>query len=567
MLSNLHVKNLALMEECDINLTPGLNILSGETGAGKSILIGSINLALGAKADKDMIRHGADYGLVELVFEQLDDNVLTALEEMDLPIEEDVVIIQRKITPTKSILKINGETVTARQVKALAETLIDIHGQHEHQSLLKASKHMEILDAYAGTEVIEALRQLSETFKHYKNLQQQLEENSLDEGQRQRELDLLQFEVQEIESAALKPGEDEELEKDYRKMLHSRQIGEALQKCMQSTDYDQGAGAWISRAIRELKPVLSFDEELGELDALLVDVDSLLSEFNRMALHKAEDMDFSEKDFVDTENRLNIIHHLKDKYGNTIEKILESLSDKQARIEELLHFEEYIQDIKQQIWQAYNQVIVHCEVISGLRKKAAAALSKVLTQALLELNFLDVRFEIVLRPKAEPGTKGLEDVEFMISTNPGEPLKPMAQVASGGELSRIMLAIKTVLAKRDSIDTLIFDEIDSGISGKTAWRVSEKLGELGKAHQIICITHLPQIAAMADSHYLISKKVEDGSTVSGIDKLGEEEAIFELARMVGADEIADSATEHARNMRLQAARYKSSRTLNSCDKL
>ena len=284
MLSNLHVKNLALIEESDINLTPGLNILSGETGAGKSILIGSINLALGAKADKDMIRHGADYALVELVFEQLDDNVRVALESMDLPVEEDVVIIQRKITPAKSILKINGETVTARQVKALAEYLIDIHGQHEHQSLLKNSKHMEILDAYAGAELEAELGQLQEAYRNYRKLKEQLESENMDEAQRKRELDLLQFEVEEIENAALKPGEDEELEREYSRMLHGKRIGEALQNSIQSTDYDNGAGALVSMALRELKQVLAFDEGLQDLDSILMDVDGLLSDFNRAAL-------------------------------------------------------------------------------------------------------------------------------------------------------------------------------------------------------------------------------------------------------------------------------------------
>lgn len=556
MLSNLHVKNLALIEESDINLTPGLNILSGETGAGKSILIGSINLALGAKADKDMIRHGADYALVELVFEQLDDKVCQALEAMDLPVEEDVVIIQRKITPTKSILKINGETVTARQVKALAEFLIDIHGQHEHQSLLKNSKHMEILDAYAGTELEAELVQLQDAYRNYRKLKEQLEGEKLDEAQRKRELDLLQYEVEEIENAALKPGEDEELEREYSRMLHGKHIGEALQSSIQSTDYDNGAGAMVSMALRELKQVLAFDEDLQELDSMLMDIDGLLSDFNRAALRMAEDLEFSEEDFVHTEERLNVINHLKDKYGHSIERILAYAEDKQSRMEELLHFEEHLQRIEMQMNQAYNLVLQHGQVISGLRAEAAAKLSLVLTQALLDLNFLDVRFEIVLKAKEEPSAKGLEDVDFMISTNPGEPLKPVAQVASGGELSRIMLAIKTVLAERDSIDTLIFDEIDSGISGKTAWRVSEKLGQLGKAHQIICITHLPQIAAMADSHFLISKRVQEGSTVSGIDILDEEESIRELARMVGADEVDASAAEHARNMRVQAMQVK-----------
>ena len=556
MLSNLHVKNLALIEECDINLTPGLNILSGETGAGKSILIGSINLALGAKADKDIIRHGAEYGLIELVFENLDDKVQTALEAMDLPVEEDVVIIQRKITPVKSILKINGETVTARQVKALAEVLIDIHGQHEHQSLLKSSKHMEILDAYAGTELLEELSKLKDAYQEYKHLQEELEEENLDEGQRKRELDLLQYEVEEIEQAALKLGEDDALEQDYHRMLHGKQIGEALHKTIQCTDFDRGAGAMVSTALRELKQVVSFSEDLEELDSLLMDIDSLLNDFNRAAINMADALEFSEEDFMQTEERLNIINHLKDKYGKTIEKVLAYAEEKQARMEALLHFEEHLQQLEAKKNCAYNKVIQHGKVISSLRKVAAEKLSQILTKSLLELNFLDVTFEIALKPKPEPTSKGLEDVEFMISTNPGEPLKPMAQVASGGELSRIMLAIKTVLAERDSIDTLIFDEIDSGISGKTAWRVSEKLGQLGKAHQIICITHLPQIAAMADNHFLISKKVQDGSTISSIDALNEEESVHELARMVGADEVDTSATEHARNMRLQAMQFK-----------
>ena len=556
MLLNLHIKNMALIDEMDIDFGENLNILTGETGAGKSIVIDSIMLALGGKTPKDFVRKDADYGLVELVFEQLDDKVRQALESMDLPVEEDVVIIQRKITPTKSILKINGETVTARQVKALAEFLIDIHGQHEHQSLLKNSKHMEILDAYAGEELERELEQLQAAFKEYRRFKDQLESENLDEAQRKRELDLLQYEVEEIENSALKPGEDEELEREYSRMLHGKRIGEALQNSIQSTDYDNGAGAMVSAALRELKQVLAYDEGLQDLDSMLRAIDGLLSDFNRSVLRMAEDMVFSEEEFIHTEERLNVINRLKDKYGHTIEKVLAYAEEKQARMEELLNFEEHLRKIEKDMQRAYALVLQHGQAVSAFRAQTARVLSQVLTQALLELNFLDVRFEIALKPKEEPTAKGLEDVEFMISTNPGEPLKPVAQVASGGELSRIMLAIKTVLAERDSIDTLIFDEIDSGISGKTAWRVSEKLGQLGKAHQIICITHLPQIAAMADSHFLIAKRVQDGSTVSGIDILDEEESVRELARMVGADEVDASAADHARNMRAQAIQVK-----------
>ncbi len=556
MLSNLHVKNLALIEECDINFTNGLNILSGETGAGKSILIGSINLALGAKADKDMIRHGAEYGLVELVFEALDDNVKATLEEMDLPIEEDVVIIQRKITPTKSVLKINGETATTRQVKCLAEALIDIHGQHEHQSLLKTSKHMEILDNYAGTELLEAMKLLQAEYDNYIQLKEKLESESVDEAARKRELDLLQFEVEEISTAMLKQGEDEELEHTYQKMRHSLQIKEALHKSMQYADYENGAGNLVSQALRELKSAVHFDEELQQLETVLVDADSMLSDFCHAALKLSENMDFSEETFAEVEERLNIINHLKDKYGSTIEDILTYEVEKTARMDVLLHYEEHLLNMQADMESAYRQLLSYCDTVTSLRIKAKENLEEILTKALLELNFLDVNFEICLHKKEEPTRKGIEEVEFLIYTNPGEALKPMQQVASGGELSRIMLAIKTVLARKDAIDTLIFDEIDAGISGKTAWRVSEKLGELGQAHQILCITHLPQIAAMADSHYLISKSVVDGSTVTDVERLQNEQQILELARMVGSDVVDISATEHARHMRTQAVSYK-----------
>lgn len=556
MLSNLHVKNLALIEECDINLHPGLNILSGETGAGKSILIGSINLALGAKADRDMIRHGAEYGLVELVFENLDDSVKKALDDMDIPSEEDVVILQRKLMPNKSILKINGETATVRQVRALAETLIDIHGQHEHQSLLKNAKHMEILDSFAGKPMEEALLQVKEAYHRYQSLKEQLENENLDENQRKRELDLVQYEVTEIEEAGLRPGEDEALERDYRLMSNSRHIREALAKCMQYTDQDQGAGAMVSMALREIKQVLSYAKELEDADSMLMDIDSLLSDFNRTVMRLNDSMEFSEEAFAQTEERLNQINRLKDKYGYSIEEILTYLEKQKERLETLLHYEEHIACLEREKEAAHQKLAAHCKTVTEYRKEASGRLAEVLTGALKDLNFLDVRFAVKLLPREHPNASGSEEVEFQISTNPGEPLKPMGQVASGGELSRIMLAIKTVLAKKDAIDTLIFDEIDSGISGRTAWKVSEKLGELSRAHQIICITHLPQIAAMADSHYLIDKSVQDGSTVSTIDILKEEASIKELARMVGGDALSDSAMEHARSIRAQAEAFK-----------
>ncbi len=556
MLSNLHVKNLALMKECDMNLCPGLNILTGETGAGKSLLIGSVNLALGGKADREMIRRGCDYALVELVFENLGPEVYEKLQDLGLSVDEDVVILQRKIQASRSFIRINGEQVTARQVKELAELLIDIHGQHEHQSLLKASRQLEILDSFAGQEQKENLERLKADYEEYRQAKQKLEEESLDESGLARERDLLNYEVREIQVAALSVGEDEELEARFLKLENARKIIEALHICADATGYDEGAGASVSKALGELRQVADFDKELEELHSTLIDIDSMLSDFSREAGRYADSLGFEEESFYEVSSRLTEVNRLKSKYGGSVESVLEYCETKEARLKELDHFDEYIENLRQKASEAYERVMEDCAAVSAVRRQCAPVLSDLLKTALCELNFLDVQFSIALREREKPGEKGLEDAEFLISLNPGEPLKPMTQVASGGELSRIMLAIKTVLADQDRIDTLIFDEIDSGISGNTAWRVSEKLGKLSASHQVICITHLPQIAAMADAHYLISKHVEDGNTVSGIEELDEETSVGELARMLGAEQITDSAAAHARDMLAQAKSYK-----------
>ncbi len=556
MLSNLHVKNLALMKECDMNLRPGLNILTGETGAGKSLLMGSVNLALGGKADREMIRRGCDYALVELVFENLGSEVYEKLQDMGLSVDDDVVILQRKIQASRSTIRINGEQVTARQVKELAELLIDIHGQHEHQSLLKASRQLEILDLYAGQEQKENLERLKTHYEEYRQAKQKLSEEDLDESALARERDLLNYEVREITAAALSVGEDEELEARFLKLQNARRIIEALRSCAAATGYDEGAGALVSRALGEFRQVADYDKELQQLHSLLLDIDSLLSDFSREALRYADSLDFEEESFYEVSSRLTEVNRLKNKYGGSVQSALQYCQEKEARLKELEHYDEYIEELRQKERAAYERVIADCAEVTAVRRQCAPVLADTLKTALSELNFLDVQFSIALREREKPGEKGMEDAEFLISLNPGEPLKPMSQVASGGELSRIMLAIKTVLADQDHIDTLIFDEIDSGISGNTAWRVSEKLGKLAASHQVICITHLPQIAAMADAHYLISKHVEEGNTVSGIEELDEEASIGELARMLGAEQVTDSAAAHAKDMLAQARLYK-----------
>ena len=551
MLISLHVKNLALIKETEVNFKEGLNILSGETGAGKSIIIGSMNLALGARADKDMIRTGAEYALVELVFQVTDEDVLSTIKKLEIPVEEDgIIIIQRKIQPTRSICKICGETATTKQLKELSELLIDIHGQHEHQSLLYKKNHLSILDSFAGEDLAVVKDKIKKVYHTYTQLQKELESFGADESVKAKELSLAEFEYQEIEDASLVVGEDEELETSYRRMSNSRQIVEAASRAYQMTGSgdDQTAADAVGRAVRELHSIEEYDAKATELAAELANIDNLLSDFNRSIAEYLSDMEFDGQVFADTEERLNLLNHLKLKYGGTIEKVLEYQKTVEEKIEKLRNADAYRLELQTKLKETTEELQKLCQKASSIRAKEAKKLSADMIKALTDLNFLEVQFEIQVRQKEEYSSTGFDDVEFMISTNPGEPLKSLGNVASGGELSRIMLAIKTVLASRDKIPTMIFDEIDTGISGKTAWKVSEKLGALSAGHQIICITHLPQIAAMADHHFRIAKQAVDNATVTGITQLEADEVVEELARLLGGEEITDTVRENAREL-------------------
>lgn len=556
MLLSLHVKNLALIEETEIEFTPGLNILTGETGAGKSILIGSVNLALGAKADKELIRRGAESALVELTFFDESGRVKEKLDELELPCEEDCVTISRRIQPGRSISRINGETVTVKQIRELSELLLDIHGQHEHQSLLHKKKHREILDAYAGEALLPILSDIKRLYQERRRIEEEMEAAGMDEAARKRELELLHFELQEIEEAQLIPGEDEELENSYRRMVNSQKIGEALGISYRCTGGDEeSAASLVGRAVRELYGVTSYDERLLGLSDQLTEIEGLLNDFNRELSDYMSDSEFDGADFQRTEERLNLINHLKDKYGRTVLEVIEYSSVISEKIEKLEDYENYMAGLKSSHDKIEKELIQTCEKASALRKEEALVLTRTLKKALEELNFLTVEFTVKIEKK-EVAADGFDDVEFMISTNPGEELKPLGMVASGGELSRIMLGIKTVLADKDAVDTLIFDEIDAGISGRTAWKVSEKLGMLSAAHQVICITHLPQIAAMADTHFMIAKETDGISTVTGIRRLDVQGAMEELARLLGADELSEAALYNAEEMKKQASKIK-----------
>lgn len=554
MLQNLHVKNIALIDETEVDFGQGLNILTGETGAGKSILLGSVGLALGEKYSSDLLRNGAENGLVELTFSVDDGQIRQKLEEMDIIPDDGMVTLTRKFTGSRSISRINGETVNTGKLKEAAELLIDIHGQHDNKTLLQRKNHLVLLDLFGRKEIAPIKSEMSKCYKEYRAICKKAEETSLNDEERRRELSLYEFEVHEIEEAALRENEDEELEETYRRMTESRKITDAVAQTYRYTceDSSANAGDCLTRAIRAFREAAEFDEEGDRLCALLMDVDSLLNDFNRELSEYASKFEFSEEEFKETEERLNLINHLKAKYGSSVSDVLAYCESKRHRIEQLNDYDAYIKQIEEEKEKALKKVERVTKKLHDVRNRYKTVFADEICIHLKELNFLDTRFEIHLKDAGQFSANGKDEAEFYLALNPGEPVKPLENIASGGELSRIMLAIKTVLADAEDTPTLIFDEIDAGISGVTAAKVGEKLKLIGKSRQVICITHLSQIAAVADSHFLIEKSAENESVKTRIRLLNEEDSVKELARILGGDKITSSIMESAREMKEMA---------------
>lgn len=549
MLENLHVKNLALIEEEDITFLDGLHILSGETGAGKSIILGALGLALGGKVSKDMLRDPGKEALVEAVFRITRDSQRKQLAELDIEPYDDEIILSRKITESRSVAKINGEMVPAIKMKEVGDIFLDIHGQNDHQSLLHKKKHLEMLDEYAKNEVGPLKERMQTAYKTYAAKQQEWKEANQLDGDREREISFLEYEIKEITEANLEIGEDARFENQYRRLSNSKRIMEALSEAYQQTSGSDGASEQVGRAVQRLHQILSYDEALEPMFESLNDIDSLLSDFNRDLSQYMAEAEFDEEMFAQIDGRLNEINRLKDKYGATIEDILAAKQEKEDRLEKLMHHEACLAKLTQALNDAKKEAEDAAFALSGMRKRYAKELSGKVEEALMDLNFLDVHFSMEFLQTDHIGADGYDDAQFMIRTNPGEPIRPLKDIASGGEMSRIMLAIKTVLAEHDDIDTLIFDEIDAGISGRTAQAVSEKLHLVAKEHQVICITHLPQIAAMADHHYLIQKDVVGNETISSIEALSYHDSIKELARMLGGTTITQTVLDNAKEMK------------------
>ena len=564
MLQNLHVKNLALINELEITFDEHLNILTGETGAGKSVLIGSIESALGKKISKDMIRPGAKEAVIELLFWIEDEKLIKEIEAFDLEVEDGQIFIKRVINEKRSINKINDSTVTLNTLREVSRRLFDLHGQQEHQVLLKEKNHLSMMDHFLPIEAkksLEECRELSKKYHKIEEISTKIKEISIDDQQRLREMDFLKHEISEIENANLVKGEDEELETVYQKIVHSRDIIISCQAARMLTGYEEetSIGNQLSESIRRMQEISHLDPQISEFYEQLLSVEDLLNGFHQELTTYMENMEFDEQTYQEVEERLNVINSLKDKYGPSIEDVTAYGQKAEKRYNMLCDAEHEIEILKNEQERIRERYLKEAKNLSEQRCKVAKTLGSNITKALEDLNFLDVRFEIEVTKKDQISADGMDQIRFMISTNPGLPMRPVQEVASGGELSRIMLALKSVAAQADGVDTLIFDEIDTGISGETANRVAKKMAVISKDHQVIAITHLPQIAAMADSHFEIEKNVEENETVTSIHPLSEEDSVRELARMLGGAKITDSVLANASEMKELAQVQKSAR--------
>ncbi len=552
MLLSLHVKNMALIREEEISFGKGLNILTGETGAGKSIVIGSITAALGSGSFKDFQPEGSDMSLVEMIFETDDEEVLSMLRERQIDTEGGMLVLARKYQNGRTINRINGESVPSSLLKEAAARLIDIHGQHQHQSLLRPAYHMMLLDRYAQETLGTLPQQCRLLHRQLRSQLDKLRSAQMDESGRAQKIDLLQYEIAEIESACLQPGEDDTLEKEFHRMANGQKILSSLEQVRELTDGSDGALDRISRALRALSGAAAFDPELDGMMETLSQMEDLGTQFGHELSGYMDDFSYDEQEFSRISERLDLINRLKLKYGKTIEAILEAGEERRSQLESLENYESWIGQLSAEAEKTRRDLDGVCGKITLIRKEKAQELEKKITDALRDLNFESVSFGIDFKELEEPAENGADAVCFLISLNPGIPMRPLQDVASGGELSRIMLAIKAVMADQDEIGTLIFDEIDSGISGRTAQKVAEKMALIASTHQVICITHLPQIAAMADTHFEIEKSSSDGTARTSIRLLDEEEQIQELSRLLGGVTITKTVSESAGEMKRQA---------------
>ena len=559
MLLNVHIKNIALIDDANVNFTDNLNILTGETGAGKSIIMGALRIGMGDKLPKDIVREAGKEGFCQLLFLVDDEEVLEQIRQLGVePTEDGEILITRRIVNSRTINTINDMAVTAARLREVSALLIDMHTQHQQQTLLKKNEHMKLLDKFGRAAIEPLKREVAQRHADYTELVDQMDKLSMDEAERSRRAEFLKYQIAEIESANVKAGEDEDIEHQYNKMVNSRDIVAAASEVYSVTGYENqsSAGNEIGRVLVNLKGIKELDDEIDGLYSQLENIDALLNDFNVELSNYMQSMNFDDSEFREVESRLDVINDIKGKYGSTVDEVNRYLEESKAEYEKLSEYDEYIAELSGKINKAKKLMIDAADKLSAERKKQAKLMCKEIKTALSDLSFMQVDFDMVFDRLSECTANGIDDCYFVISTNVGEKLRPLYDVASGGELSRIMLAVKSCMAAEDNIGTLVFDEIDVGISGRAAQAVAEKMALISRKHQVISITHLPQIAAMADSHYLIEKSADEGKTVTKIVRLSEAESITEIARLLGGASITDAVMSNALEMKQMAEKTK-----------
>ena len=539
MISTLHIKNIGIIDDLVVNLNSGLNILTGETGAGKTLIIDSLQIATGGRFSKDMIRRGEECSFVELAL---------YLPENENSIDGNIIVSREIHSNGRNSCKVNGRLVTVNELKSFMKNLIDIHGQMDNQSILDQTMHIKYLDDFIGKKIKTIKDEYLEYYKEYCNVKSEIKSNFGDEKEKQRKLDLLRYQVNEIESASLKMGEDVEVENIRERMINSEKIQENLNEV--NSEIGDTTIDSVSNAIRALEKVEIIDNKYSETLNTLKGVYYDLQELSRDVKAFQDEMDFDEAEKQKIEERYDLIHDLKRKYGNSIEEILKYKEEISIEIEKIENSEEYIAELKKKLNKIIEKMKNLSDQINKIRREYAIELEKNINKELFELEMPNAKFKISIKKNDEEvfWENGQDQVEFLISTNVGEEEKELIKIASGGEMSRIMLAIKNVLANVDEVPVMIFDEIDTGISGKAAKSVGEKLKQISKTHQVICITHQANIAAKGDYNYYISKRIDNGRTLTNIKQLNEEETINEIAR-ISSGEYTKAALEHAKELR------------------
>ena len=552
MLEHLHIRNVALIKESEISFGDGLNILTGETGAGKSMIIDSLQFALGGRAGKDFLRHGEKQAAVEALFSVQSQALTEKLAENGIVPEEDVtLLITRTLSEAgKSVCRINGSTVTVGMLKEIAEDMIDIYGQHEHQSLLNPVKHIRLLDRFCGAGFGEAMEEYKNSRQRLKDLEKQLAILIGDESQREQRMDMLLFQKEEIEAAELQEGEEDAL-LEQKKRLSSmerliRLTGESVTLLYDGDDRAPSACDQLGDALAKLREAAEYDAALSPLADALADGYAAVEDCARELKREAEEQEADPEELERIEERLQLFYKLKRKYGGSIEAVLEFYEKAVQELEFLSNSSEKAAELSAKKAAEEKRLSALAETLTARRRATAEQVEEQIETALHDMEMKHARFHIQIEEKADWGADGKDKVEFLISANAGEPLKPLAKIASGGEMSRVMLALKTVLVDADEIGTFIFDEIDTGVSGRTARRVGEKMRFLGGKRQLLCITHLPQIAAMADNHFLIEKESDAGETVTRVTALDEEGAVREVARLM--NDVTETTLAAAREL-------------------